>query len=183
MALTLWINLDIDALKDKNLNLLPVPASSETHPNHLQLDAFYEAFNKRDFETMNKIYDTENAVFYDPVFQHLNARDVRKMWKMLCTRGKDLTLKSQVISADDHTGKAQWDAYYTFSGTGKKVINRVKSQFVFKDGQVINHKDEFDLYGWCRQAFGLAGWLLGWTPWFKSKIRQRAKSSLDQFTG
>jgi len=159
-----------------------VPTSSETHPNRLRLEAFYEAFSKRDFDTMNKIYASD-AVFYDPVFQHLNALDVRKMWKMLCLRGKDLTVKYQVISADDHIGKAQWDAYYTFSGTGKKVVNRVKSEFVFKDGLVVNHRDAFDLYGWCKQAFGLVGWLLGWTPWFKSKIRQRAKSSLDQFTG
>jgi hypothetical protein len=158
-----------------------VPTSSDTHPNRLLLVAFYEAFSKRDFDTMNKIYNPEHAVFYDPVFQHLNARDVRKMWKMLCLRGKDLTIKYQVISADDETGKAHWDAYYTFSGTGKKVINQVNSAFVFKDGLVVNHKDEFDLYGWCKQAFGLIGWLLGWTTWFKSKIRQRAKSSLDQF--
>jgi len=132
---------------------------------------------------MNKIYDPENAFFYDPVFQNLNARDVRKMWKMLCIRGKDLTISYQVLSADDHSGKARWDAHYTFSGTGKKVVNRVKSDFVFKNGLVTNQKDEFDLYGWCKQAFGIIGWCLGWTSWFKSKLRDRAKLSLDQFNG
>jgi len=34
-----------------------VLTSSDTHPNHKLLESFYEAFSRRDFETMNKIYD------------------------------------------------------------------------------------------------------------------------------
>lgn len=130
---------------------------------------------------MNKAYDPDQAHFYDPVFQNLNAKEVRKMWKMLCLRGKDLSITHQVLAADDHTGKARWEAKYTFSGTGKKVLNRIQSEFAFKNGLIADHRDNFDLYAWSRQAFGLTGLLLGWTSWFKNKVRKKAKSSLLQF--
>jgi len=158
-----------------------VNSTTDPHPNYKLIESFYKAFTRRDFETMNKVYDPEYASFNDPVFQNLDAREVRKMWKMLCLRGKDLAITYRVLTADDHAGKAHWEAHYTFSGTGKKVINRIESRFTFEKGLIRDQRDEFDFYDWAKQAFGLTGRLFGWTSWFKTKVRTRAKSALDQF--
>ena len=41
--------------------------------------------------------------------------------------------------------------------------------------------DTFNLYDWSKQAFGLKGVVLGWTPFFKNKVQQQALSSLRSF--
>lgn len=150
------------------------------HPNHLKLEAFYKAFSLKDAESMNQLYH-EKATFSDPVFKDLPPGEVKKMWRMLCSRGKDLAVDFRVIEADDHQGKAEWTARYTFSGTGKKVVNHIRSRFDFVDGKVMAQEDHFDFYAWARQAFGLKGLLFGWMPWFKQKVRDGAKSGLDRY--
>jgi len=39
----------------------------------------------------------------------------------------------------------------------------------------------FDLYRWARQALGIKGLVLGWTPPVQRAIRRRAIRSLDAF--
>lgn len=129
---------------------------------------------------MNQLYH-EKATFSDPVFKDLPPGEVKKMWRMLCSRGKDLVINFRVIEADDYQGKAEWTARYTFSGTRKKVVNHIRSRFDFVDGKVMAQEDHFDFYAWARQAFGLKGLLFGWMPWFKQKVRDGAKSGLDRY--
>jgi len=150
------------------------------HPNHLRLEAFYKAFALKDADSMNQIYH-EKATFYDPVFSNLPPGEVMKMWRMLCSRGKDLIIDFQVLEADEQEGKAKWTAHYTFSATGRKVVNLINSRFLFENGKVTTQKDTFDFYAWARQAFGLKGLLLGWTPWFKNKVRKGALKGLSRF--
>ena len=105
------------------------------------------------------------------------------MWRMLCKRGKDMTVVFDGIEATDTAGKAHWVATYTFSGTGNQVINDIQASFVFKDGKIVQHKDVFDLYKWARQALGLKGLLLGWTPFAQGAIRKTAAAGLAAFKG
>lgn len=150
------------------------------HPNEEILKRFYQAFQNKDFSIMQHSYHDE-AVFYDPAFENLNAAEVRAMWEMLCKRGKDLTLEYRILHADDKSGSAEWIATYTFSATGRKVINRIHADFTFRDDKIILHKDTFDFYRWIKQAFGITGVILGWTGWMQNKIRSTAKKNLQRF--
>jgi hypothetical protein len=40
------------------------------------------------------------------------------------------------------------------------VVNTIAAQFQFKNGLIIKHVDEFDLYKWSKQAFGVTGFYL-----------------------
>ena len=150
------------------------------HPNAQLIRAFYTAFQKKDYKAMQDCY-APDAAFRDPVFQDLDAGAVKAMWEMLLGRSKDLSLEFADVAADDHSGSARWTATYTFGATGRKVVNRISARFEFRDGKIFRHTDTFDFYAWARQAFGLSGWLLGWTPFFKSKVRRSARSGLDAF--
>lgn len=150
------------------------------HPNEKLINTFYTAFQQKDYKTMQSYY-SDNAVFSDPVFTNLNAEEVKAMWQMLCIKGKDLQLTFSNVSANDATGTAQWQAHYTFGATGRKVINKISAQFIFEDGKIIRHQDSFNFYQWARQALGLSGLLLGWTPLIKNKVRIMAGRSLKQF--
>lgn len=126
-------------------------------------------------------YYADNAIFSDAVFENLDAAEVKAMWQMLITRGKDLQLEFKNVEANDQTGSAEWIATYTFSATGNKVINKIKAAFVFENGKIKEHKDNFDFYTWARQALGLKGLLLGRTSFFHNKVKQQAKNNLMKF--
>ena len=148
--------------------------------NEELITRFYQAFQNRDYKTMQQFYSNQ-ARFNDPVFIHLNAEQVRKMWEMLLVRSTDLELDFTNINTNDFSGSAEWTARYTFSRTGKKVINRIKASFIFEKGKILNHKDEFNFYTWARQALGIPGLLFGWTPFIKNKIRKMAMKNLMDY--
>lgn len=81
----------------------------------------------------------------------------------------------------DLKGAGHWEAVYTFSASGRRVHNKMDSAFAFKDGKIIGHRDHFAFWRWSRQALGLSGLLLGWSPFLKAKVRARARGNLDKF--
>jgi len=145
-------------------------------------DRFYAAFAKRDAETMAACY-ADDATFSDPAFPDLKGEVVRDMWRMLCARGKDLRIEHQVLGAGTDGGTVQtyWQAWYSFSGTGRGVHNRIAAFMVVRDGLIVEHRDDFDFYAWSRQALGPIGLLLGWTPFLKRKVRAQAALALERF--
>jgi ketosteroid isomerase-like protein len=152
------------------------------HPNQQLLQNFYKAFDRKDYATMQQAYHPQ-AKFYDPVFQHLNAEEAKAMWQMLLTSAKDLSVKFSECQADDKKGSIRWDAYYTFTKTGRKVHNIIHATFAFHEGKIVDHHDHFDLWRWSRQALGVSGMLLGWSPVVQNKVRATAKASLRKFMG
>jgi len=95
--------------------------------------------------------------------------------------GRDLALDASGIAADGNSGQAHWDARYTFSATGRKVLNRIDARFEFRDGLIVRHVDRFDVWAWARQALGLPGLLLGWSGALREKVQAKAAKSLADF--
>lgn len=150
--------------------------------NEALITRFYEAFAARDPEGMAACY-ADDVRFSDEVFPDLEGARAKAMWRMLCERGKDLTLTFSDVEADesaDATGTARWEAVYTFAATGRKVRNRITASFRIRDGRIVEHRDRFDFWAWSRQALGPAGWLLGWTPLVKRKVQRTAGRQLDR---
>jgi len=148
--------------------------------NKERMNKFYTAFQKKDYKTMQDCY-ANNATFSDPVFENLNAAEVRAMWQMLITRATDLALEFKNVAADETSGSAEWMATYTFTSTGKKVVNKIKANFVFENGKIKEHKDSFGFYKWAKQALGFKGLLLGWTSFLHNKVKQQARNNLIKF--
>jgi hypothetical protein len=103
------------------------------------------------------------------------------MWEMLLTGAKDLRLHFSGVTSDEEYGGCSWTAQYSFSRTGRQVVNEGRAHFRFVDGKIAEHQDEFSLWAWSRQALGLPGLLFGWTPPMQSKIRKMARRNLDKF--
>jgi ketosteroid isomerase-like protein len=141
---------------------------------------FYNSLQNKDVKAMQDCY-ADHTRFSDPVFVDLNAEQVRAMWAMLLKSGKDMRIEFKNIYRNETGGTAEWDAYYTFSATGNKVINRIKASFIIENNKIIGHKDQFNFYNWARQALGLTGILLGWTGFLKNKIRTKARKNLESY--
>lgn len=141
----------------------------------------YEAFAVRDHVGMARCY-TPDARFSDPVFTDLRGTQVAAMWRMLCQRATDLRITYSDVSAEGNSGSAHWEAWYTYSATGRPVHNVIEAAFTFRDGRIATHRDHFDLYRWTRQALGTTGVLLGWTPFLRSAVRRKAALALVRFS-
>ncbi len=153
---------------------------NQDHPNAELIKRFYEAFQKLDAETMAQCY-AANIRFSDPVFTDLRGSDAASMWRMLCSRAMDFSLTFDGISADNRYGRAHWIASYTFSQTGRRIVNHIDAEFEFEDGKIIHHTDRFDLWKWARQALGFKGFLLGWSSLVQNKIRHQAGRGLRTY--
>lgn len=137
----------------------------------------YSSFSARDHAAMARCY-APDARFSDPVFPDLRGPAVTAMWRMLCRRATDLRIEYHDVTASGETGSAHWEAWYTYSASGRPVHNVIDATFTFQDGLIARHVDRFDLYAWARQALGVRGLLLGWTPLVQAAIRRGAARAL-----
>ncbi len=144
------------------------------------IETLYGGLANRDGEAMASCYHDE-AVFEDPVFGELSATDTRDMWRMLCASDTDLSVRHTVLESSASIALVNWIAEYTFTQTGRAVTNDVRATIKFRDGLIIDHRDEFSFWKWSSQALGLPGTLLGWTPMLKSKVRSTTRANLDAF--
>lgn len=141
------------------------------------IERFYRAFQQRDAVAMGHCYRAD-ARFSDPAFPDLDAAQVRAMWSMLLSGSNDLRMEFEVLEENDTHGRVRWEAWYTFSRTGRPVHNIIHSTFELRNGLILRQRDRFDFWRWSRQALGLIGWLLGWTPFLRSKVQGVAKAAL-----
>ena len=111
------------------------------------VNRFYTAFQQKDAAAMAALYHPE-AHFRDAVFDLKSGAEAGAMWKMLVGRGGDLRITFKVLDENEQSGSAHWEAWYTFSGTGRKVHNRIDAKFEFKDGLIYRHTDRFSFWRW-----------------------------------
>lgn len=149
---------------------------------HVQvIERFYTAFDNGDGEAMTACY-APDVHFWDPVFTDLHGERAGAMWQMLTDAPGELKVELLEHDADDTTGSAHWQAKYTFTETGRPVVNDIRAGFTFKDGLIVDHRDDFDFYAWARQALGPVGLLLGWTPIVKGAVRKKAAARLAKYS-
>lgn len=142
---------------------------------------FYAAFANKDAEGMAACY-ADDVHFSDQAFPDLNGSEAGDMWRMLCGRSKDLVVEVSNIRVDGDKVLAHWDATYSFGPAQRKVINRIDATFRFNEaGLIVDHVDWFDFWKWSRQALGLPGLLLGWSPMLKKTVHAQAAKGLREF--
>ena len=141
---------------------------------------FYTALGQGDWATMAGSY-APDARFHDPAFGDLEGAQIGAMWRMLSEAATDLSVEFRDVTAKDDKAAATWIATYTFSQTGRKVINVIDARFTIVDGKILSHVDQFDMWKWTRQALGPVGLLLGWSPLLRMATRKKARARLDSF--
>lgn len=149
--------------------------------NIATIEKFYTAFQQLDYATMNSCY-SHDVVFSDPVFGLLRQDEVKYMWQMLCTNATNFSLTfNNIVTDDDEYYTCNWVATYTFSLTGRKVVNICKAYMRLQNGIIIEHSDAFNFYRWCRQALGLKGLLFGWTGFMQKQIQKQVLKKLNAY--
>lgn len=152
----------------------------DKHPNAALIERFYDAFARHDGDGMVACYHPD-VEFTDDVFGDLGSAQAGGMWRMFCETGTDLRVEATEIKADDRRGSARWDAWYTFTATGRKVHNVIQARFQFEDGLIRRHKDSFSFPSWAAQALGTPGKLFGRLPFLRKAVRRRAHKTLNDY--
>ena len=150
--------------------------------SRVTIERLYAAFAKLDAEAMAACY-AQDAAFDDEAFSLRGREQIGGMWAMLCNatkaKGRDVW-KLDVSAITDRS--AHWDATYRFSATGRMVHNIIDAEFEFDRADLITrHRDRFDFWRWSRQALGMPGLLLGWSPLLRAKVRAQAAKNLERF--
>ncbi|MDO1500777.1 nuclear transport factor 2 family protein [Winogradskyella maritima] len=146
------------------------------------ITTFYNAFHQLDANTMVKQYHND-IIFEDPAFGRLQGKRSKAMWQMLCSsqKGKDFKIDYHSVTETTSEGSAIWEAYYTFSKTGRRVHNIIHASFTIEDGKITKHTDDFNLHKWASQAMGFKGKLLGGTGFFKRQLQKQTNAMLDTY--
>jgi ketosteroid isomerase-like protein len=150
------------------------------HPNAALIQRFYDAFGRHDGDAMVACYHPK-IEFSDDVFGDLTSAEASGMWRMFCETGTDLRVEASDVHADDRSGSATWDAWYTFAASGRPVHNVIQARFEFEDGLIRRHKDSFSFPRWASQALGMPGKLLGRTSFLRKQVRERAHKTLNDY--
>jgi ketosteroid isomerase-like protein len=142
----------------------------------------YAALGRRDGDAAAACY-ADDAVFQDPAFGRLEDGAVKDMWRMLCERSHDLEVVLIDHGGGADEGWAHWSAAYTFTDTGRAVLNDIQSRFSFRDGLIADQVDSFSLRRWGAQALGARGAVLGTTGLLGPAVRRQARGQLASYRG
>ena len=142
---------------------------------------YFEGFKNKNPEQMNALYKPDvQGIFNDPVFQNLNTHEVQSMWSMLLRASKDLTSTYKIVEITDTSATVDWEAHYTYSATGRKVVNNVRSVMQIENGLIVKQNDTFDLGKWTGQALPpVVAQLFAWFP--DLTIRKLARKTLNGY--
>ncbi|MEJ7611664.1 MAG: nuclear transport factor 2 family protein [Ferruginibacter sp.] len=149
--------------------------------NEALINRFYSCFQRLDAAGMNACY-SDDIAFYDPMFELLQGDAVKAMWEMLCKNAKDFSLGfDNIKDLGDGYYNCNWTATYTFSKTGRKVVNMCKAYMFIENGRITEHSDGWSLQKWSAQAIGIMGTLFGWAGFFRRKLKNNAKKNLMNY--
>lgn len=146
--------------------------------NEELIKRFYTSFQQLNAAGMNACY-SDDIAFFDPMFELLRGDAVRAMWEMLCANAKDFSLQFDSIKdLDDGYYNCNWVASYTFSKTGRRVVNHGKAYMKIENGLITEHSDGWSLHKWSGQAIGITGKLFGAFGFFRRRLKNNAKRNL-----
>jgi len=145
------------------------------------LQKFYNSFSAGDAREMIASYH-EDIVFHDPAFGTLKGSRAKAMWEMLLSKkDANASINYEILEVDDKRAKVFWTAQYKYGPKKRNVVNKVTANFEFKDGKIIKHTDDFNLWAWSKQALGASGYLLGWSPYMRNQIQKKTGQLLNSY--
>lgn len=147
---------------------------------------FYAAFKRLDPAAMQAAY-APGARFSNPLFQLQGSEEIGALWALVCTaihrkRLDQWRLDVSEVEATAQRGRARCQPHWRIRASGRVVQGVSDAEFSFdKQGRILSHVERFSFWHWSRQALGLRGALLGWTPLWRDQVGAWARQSLHAY--
>jgi ketosteroid isomerase-like protein len=146
------------------------------HPNAALVEKLYGCLDRKDHHGMADCYHPD-ATYDDIAFNLRGKKQIHAMWHLIAET--DLRASFTVTGADDRSGGANLVDDYTWRDTGRRVHNVIRSEFRFRDGLIVAHRDSCDTLKWGTQALGPLKGVLSWL--LPTVRRSLAKKKLAHF--
>jgi len=145
--------------------------------NALLIEKLFTSLDKHDHQSMAADCYHSEARFTDIAFDLTGKKQIHAMWHLICEGDIRATLKT--FEVDEQKGKADLVDEYTFSDTGRRVKNKIISNFKFENGLIVEQHDICDAEDWAAQALGgVKGFLAGKLGFLRSL---KASKKLSKF--
>lgn len=142
----------------------------------LVLEKLYTCLNDKDHAGMAACYHPD-AVFRDIAFTLRGRKQIHAMWHMISE--SDLRASFTIRRVDGRVATVELVDDYTFSATGRRVHNVIRSDFHFVDGLIIEHLDSCSALRWGVQALGPVRGVMSWLV--PGARRKGAMAALGKF--
>jgi hypothetical protein len=146
------------------------------HSHAALLAKLYGCLDGKDHQSMASCYHP-HATFMDIAFTLHGRKRIHAMWHLIAET--DLRATFRVLRADDQTGTVDLTDDYTFRDTARHVHNVIRSEFRFRDGLIIEHRDSCDALKWGMQALGPVKGVFSWL--IPAIRRSKAMTKLEKF--
>ena len=121
------------------------------HPNARLIERLYQSLKAGDARAAADCY-TDEAFFEDIAFSRTGRHAIYRMWRLVGNaEALEVSFNSNLIAADDGTGRGDWVASYILGG--RPVENHLTSTFRFERGKIARHSDDCNPMAWASQAF------------------------------
>ncbi len=117
--------------------------------------------------------------YSDPLFTDLRGVRVGLRWQWLLHHATDFKLQHQIIFWDERKAQVKSDISYTWL-EDRPVHHQVLSTLTVWDDLIVRQVDEYPFWPYARQAYGVAGRLLGGIPWVQSVVQRRAMQAVEE---
>jgi len=145
--------------------------------NEQVIAGLFNAYQNRNAVEMASFYSAD-AVFKDPIFGTVQGEEISKVWQVVHSVTNDLYLHYHIIQAGSSIATANTYLTYNFKHTNRNIKISIKSHFRLANGKIVLQTDEYSMWNWMSQAYGLRGLLLGWNPFIINRARISAKNTL-----
>lgn len=148
------------------------------------LERFFDAMQRCDTEALRTSYHPALR-FDDPLISTTSVGDrldwCGMLWSPRDADGQRIwQLELEEVRTRGALATARWNLRYRYTPTKRLIDQALHSHFSFDaDGRITTQRDSFDFWRWSRQAHGLLGLLLGWTPLMWDQAREQARASLE----
>jgi len=133
----------------------------------------FDRYQELDHAGMSQCYH-DNATFEDIAFQLNNKQQIGTMWHMICRHGIEVVVADESPRLVGEEVVADITVTYNFSDSGRKVVSPIACFFRFRDGLIIEQRDEADPVDWARKAIGgLKGWIAGHFGFVRRLVARR----------
>lgn len=79
------------------------------------------------------------------------------------------------FDAGENIAYIQYQSYFRYPGTGRQVKINVLAEICCQDNLIISQKDYINLYDFSKQAYGIWGWLFGWTLFMHKMLARQMR--------
>lgn len=117
------------------------------------INKVFESITELNSVKINALYADE-AIFEDPSIGEITGVVIKYWWQFLYGQMSNISIEVLDIKINGDEAIVSWKNNHLLKLTGKQLSLDFTTNFTFKDGFIVFHKNNYDFKQFVKQAFG-----------------------------